>query len=288
MTFVITGVSGRTGAVAAHTLLEQKQPVRVVVRERAKAADFAAHGAEVAVADMGDVEALTKAFAGAKGVYVLLPPNMAAADFRGYQRQVAAVITEAVTRARVPHVVLLSSIAAQLPSGNGPIAGLHELENQLRAVSGLRSSFIRASSFMENVGMSLGMLDKGVLPSFTPAGLAYDMIATADIGRLAAAELVEGAAKTSVIELGGGPYSPNDVAATLSQLLGKPITVAEAPLEAVVPTLTGFGMQPQLAELYREMMAGFSNGVMKFEGGHRRVQGSTPLATVLAGLLGKG
>jgi uncharacterized protein YbjT (DUF2867 family) len=287
MTFVITGVSGRTGAVAATTLLDQGHRVRVVVRDAAKADAFAARGAEVAVADLGDPDALAKAFAGADGAYVLNPPNLVAADFRAHQHRISHAIVEAASRSAVPHLVVLSSIAAEQPSGTGPIIGVRELEALLRPLPATRSTFIRAASFMENFATSLGMLDQGLLPSFTPAGLAYEMIATVDIGKLAAALLVEGARETSVVELGGGAYSPNDAAAALTELLGKPIRVAEAPIEAVVPTLTGFGMQPQIAGLYREMMTLITAGELTFEGGHRRVKGSTTLRTVLAGLLGR-
>ena len=88
------------------------------------------------------------------------------------------------------------------------------------------------------------------------------------------------------IELGGpAKVSMNDVAAILSTLTGKPVTVAEAPLEAMAPTLMGFGFPADLAELYREMAAGLISGHVAFEGGHRRVNGSTGVETVLRGLL---
>lgn len=283
--FVITGATGHTGAVAAETLLAQGERVRVVVRERGKAERFAAKGAEVAVADMTDADALTKALTGARGAYLLVPPNMAVADFRGYQRQVSDAIVDAVTRAKVPHVVLLSSVGAQHPAGNGPIAGLHELEARLHAISGLATTSIRAASFMENLGGSLTMLGEGLLTSFHPADFAYERIATADIGKLAAAELREGGRQSTTIELGGDPISANDVAATLSKIVGRPIRVAAAPLDAVVPTFMGFGMPQQLAELYREMLAGIGSGHIRFEGTHRRIRGTTDVATVLAGLL---
>lgn len=285
--FVITGATGHTGAVAADTLLAQGEKVRVVVRERGKADRFAAKGAEVAVADMADADALTKALTGARGAYLLVPPNLGIADFRGYQREVSDAIVAAVTRAKVPHVVLLSSIGAQLPAGNGPIAALHELEARLRSIPALSTTSIRAASFMENLGGSLTMLGQGLVTSFHPADFAYERIATADIGKLAAAELREGG-KSSIIELGSDPISANDIAAVLTKLVGQPIKVAEAPLDAVVPTFMGFGMSQQLAELYREMLAGFGSGHIRFEGGHRRVRGTTTVDTVLAGLLGKG
>lgn len=289
MTYVITGVSGNTGGVVADTLLAQGQPVRVVVRDREKAARFASRGAEVAVAELGDARALAAAFSGARGAYVLVPPNMATQDTRAHQRATSESIATALREAKVPHAVLLSSIAAHHVDGTGPIAGLHHTEALLRALPDTRASFVRPAYFMENLGGSLGMLDQGLLPSFMPASLAIDMVATVDIGKLAAQLLVEGTAATQVIELfGPAKVSMADVAAALSKRLGKTIHVAEAPTEAVVPTLTGFGMPADLAAMYREMIEGLIRGHVTFEGGHRTARGTTTVDTVLAKLLGAG
>ena len=50
----------------------------MVVRSREKGAGWKAKGAEVVVAALDEVSALTKAFEGAKGVYSLVPPNYGA------------------------------------------------------------------------------------------------------------------------------------------------------------------------------------------------------------------
>ena len=84
MTYVVAGVSGNTGRVAAQVLLDAGERVRVVVRDAAKGEAWRAKGAEVAVADLGDASALAAALSGAKGAYLLLPPNMASGDFRAY------------------------------------------------------------------------------------------------------------------------------------------------------------------------------------------------------------
>ncbi len=145
---------------------------------------------------------------------------------------------------------------------------------------------MRAGYFTENLAGSLGALAQGVLPSFVPAGLAIDMIATPDIGEVAASLLLEGP-RAGVVNLGGPAVTMNDVAATLSRILGKPIAVAEAPLDAVVPTLTGFGFSENVAGLYREMLEGFGAGRIAWESGHKRLQGKVTLETVLRGLLGQ-
>lgn len=288
MTYVIAGVSGHTGKVAAQALLDAGEKVRVVVRDASKGDAWRAKGADVAVADLGDASALAAALVGARGAYLLLPPNMATGDFRAYQRRTGEAIVEAVRRARTPHVVLLSSVGAQHTAGTGPIAGLHPIERALAALDGTRATAIRAAYFMENLGGSLGMLDQGVLPSFTPTGLAFDMIATRDIGRVAANALREGAAGFEVIELSAArSYSMDDAAAAITAITGKAVKAQQFPIDAMVPTLTGFGFPEDVASLYREMTEGVISGRVAFEGGHRRVRGETDLETVLRGILGR-
>lgn len=286
MAFAIAGVTGNTGKVVAETLLAEGKKVRVIVRDASKGAPWKEKGAEVAVADLADAAALEKALAGVEGAYLLVPPTMTAPSFAAYQDAVTASVAKAVEGARVPHVVFLSSIGAQHDSGTGPIAGLHRAETRLSTLAGTRFSFVRAAYFVENVGASLGALAGGVLPSFLPAALEQPMIATRDIGRVAASLLVEGApAKNQVIEL-GTRASMNDVAEAIGRVTGKRPEVQEAPLDAVVPTFTGFGMPADLAALYQEMLGGIVSGRVAFEGTHRRVEAKLSLDDTLRTLLG--
>jgi uncharacterized protein YbjT (DUF2867 family) len=288
--YAITGVSGHTGSVVADTLLAQGKPVRVVVRDAAKGEPWKAKGAEVAVASLDDRAALTRAFAGTKGAYVLLPPNPTSPDPIGANAKVTASIAAAVTAAGVPHVVLLSSIGAQHADGTGPIKTLHVAEREL-AATGAGLTAVRAAYFQENWGASLGTLESGTVYAFLPTELAFPQVATRDIGRVAAAALVEGAARgeTRVIELAGPrEASGEDVARALTKLVGKPVAVQTAPLDAVVPTFTGFGLSTAVADLYREMYAGIISGRVAWQGGKARaVRGSVPVEDTVAKLLGR-
>ncbi len=155
----------------------------------------------------------------------------------------------------------------------------------LAGIHGTKLTALRAAYFMENLGGSLAMLGQGVLPSFLPKDFAFDMIATVDIGRQAAELLLQGKAAPGVVELGGPARSMADAAAALTEILGKPIAVHEAPIEAMAATLAGYGMPPAFAAAYQEMTTGMLRRHVAFEGGHHRVQGTTPLATVLRGLV---
>jgi uncharacterized protein YbjT (DUF2867 family) len=285
MKFTIAGVSGNTGKVAAESLLAGGHSLRVVVRNASKGAAWTARGAEVVVADLTDSGALAKALAGVDGAYLLVPPNMASPDPRASQGEVVQALGRAVQASEVPHVVFLSSVGAQHKDGTGPISGLYPAEHVLSSFPKTSLTAIRAGYFLENLMGSFGALAQGIVPSFFPKDLRFDMIATQDIGELAAKLLIEGAThKKAIVELGSS-HSMQEVADALSLHLGKAIKVAEAPLEAMAATLTGFGFTPALAELYREMTGAIIQGRVSFEGTHRRVQGTRSLKTWLASVL---
>ncbi len=284
--FVITGATGNTGSVAAKTLLAAGKKVRAVVRNADKAKELAALGAEIFVADMTDQAALAKAFVGAEAVYLLSPPDLGAKDFIAERKALTAKQVETAKAAKVPHVVLLSSIGAQHAEGTGPILTTYHFEQQLRA-SGIPSTFVRAGYFVENWGAVLHPLKTdGVLPTFIPANLAIPMVATADIGKQIAQALLDGPRGVRVVELAGPvDASPKDAAETFAKILGKPVNIVEPPLSAVVPTFTSFGISQNIAELFQEMYAGLISGKVTFSGAEL-VRGKTPLETTLRGLLG--
>src|SRR6202051_4612058 len=80
--YVVAGVTGNTGKVIAETLLAQRKPVRALVRDEAKGAEWKKRGAEVVVAELDDAAALGRALAGATGVYLLLPAQYGSTDAR--------------------------------------------------------------------------------------------------------------------------------------------------------------------------------------------------------------
>jgi uncharacterized protein YbjT (DUF2867 family) len=184
--FVVAGVSGNTGKVVADTLLSRGLPVRVIVRDATKGAAWQGRGAQVAVADVHDAVAMTSALRGAKAAYLLNPPNMATSDILGNAASVYRAAKTAIANSGIGHVVVLSSVGAQLSSGTGPVVTAHHGE---RLLSELKTpiTFLRASYFMENLlANMMPMTQQGVLPTMFDANAPVEMIATADIGAVAA------------------------------------------------------------------------------------------------------
>jgi uncharacterized protein YbjT (DUF2867 family) len=283
--FVISGVTGHTGATVAAELLAQGKKLRVIVREAHKGEAWRQRGAEVALADLADAKALTAALRGADGVYALIPPQVGADDMLAAQLPVIDSWAQAIAAARPKHVVLLSSIGAERTGGTGPIVTLHRAEERLRA-TGVPLTAVRASYFMENWGGVVHPAKAdGVLPAMLSLGRPVPMVATADIGRVAAKALVAGPAAGEVIELSGPrDYSPEDVAAAFARALGRPVQPVEVREEAMEPALRQAGLKPKLAGLFREMNVALNRGEIAFKA--VPVRGRVEIDEVLRGLVG--
>jgi len=284
--FVVVGATGNTGSAVVDTLLSRKQPVRIVVRTSDKGEAWKAKGAEIAVASLDDVSALTKAFEGAKGVYLLVPPNYGAAAWLADQRARMDRAAEAVKKSGISHVVFLSSVGGHIAEGTGPIKAARYGEQILgKSVSNL--TVLRPSYFMDNWAPVLDVAKgQGVLPTFIAPQAMVPMISTRDIGRVGAEQLMAGGKGKQIVELAGPEeYSPEQVATALSQILRREVSAQHAPLSAVVPTFKSFGFSDEAAKLFEEMYTSFSTGVIGYEHPASVIRGRVTLAEALKGFV---
>ena len=284
--FVIMGATGNTGSAVAETLLSWKQPVRIVVRSADKAASWKAKGAEIAVASLDDVSALTKAFEGANGLYLLVPPNYGASLWLADQRARMDRAAEAVKSSGIGHVVFLSSVGGHIAEGTGPIRAARSGEQKLGEVA-KNLTILRPCYFMENWAPGIGIAKiQGILPTFIAPRVKVPMIATRDIGRVGAEQLMAGGTGKQIVELAGPEeYTPDEVAAALGQILGKAVSAQHAPLSAVVPTFKSFGFSDEAAKLFEEMYTSFSTGAIGYEHPASLVRGEVTLAEALQGMV---
>ncbi|WP_347506978.1 NmrA family NAD(P)-binding protein [Pseudomonas anguilliseptica] len=147
--YAVFGVSGRTGAATADALLRSGQPVRVVVRDSAKAQAWAERGAEVAVADLTDLAAMTQALSQVQGAYVVSPQHYSREDLFERAELIAEITARAAIAADVPRLVALSSVGADRESGTGWIR-MNRMFEQRLTDAGVSTVFLRAAYFMEN------------------------------------------------------------------------------------------------------------------------------------------
>ena len=283
---VVTGANGNTGSVVADTLLQQGKQVKVVLHSDAKAGEWKAKGAQVAIADLSDSAALAAALKGAEAAYIMVPPIYGAPDFLAAMAKLTDSIARGIKESGVSYIVMLSSVGAQHADGTGPIRNLHYGESVIPQAAP-NATVLRPAYFIENYAPVLGAAaGGGVLPSFFPADFSFAMNATLDIGRIAADLLLHPAAGIRVVEMEGpARYSPADIAAVLSKLLSKPIHVLELPLDAVVPEFTKLGFTEDAAKLFAEMYAGLLSGHVSAPATGEHRKGTVTPEEVLAGLL---
>jgi NAD(P)H dehydrogenase (quinone) len=282
--FAITGITGLVGGEVARNLLAGRQTVRGVVRDVNKAKVWAERGCELVAADINDAAALTAAFEGVDGVFVLVPPNFDPSPDFQEARAIAGTLSRALDSARPRGVVYLSTIGAQTTHLN--LLSQHTIiEQALRKVS-VPITFLRPAWFMENSNWDLASAKNGLIQSFLqPLDKPVPMVATADIGCLAAELLQEKWKGHRVVELEGlRPVTPKEIAATFARLLGRPVRIEAVPRETWGPLFKSQGMKNPEPRV--QMLDGFNEGWIKFEGKDGGVRkGKVELETVLRSLI---
>ncbi|HTV60248.1 MAG TPA: NmrA family NAD(P)-binding protein [Verrucomicrobiae bacterium] len=263
---VITGATGNTGRVAAEALLAKGGKVRVIGRDSKKLHSLTQKGAEAFVGNVEDAASMTKAFEGAKAIYLVIPQSHTVEDLRAYQDRIADSFVSAVAAARVPFVVTLSSIGAQHSEGTGPIVGLHFLEEKLNRIAGLNVLHLRPAQFMENLLMNIQPLrTMGVLPGGAKGDLASPWIATKDIGAYAAPRLAACDFKgVSTQELlGPRDVTMNEIASIIGNAIGKPkLSYTQVPFLMLGPAIASMGIPKKTGDLLIEMMKAGNSGLL--------------------------
>ncbi|WP_285424898.1 NmrA family NAD(P)-binding protein [Pseudomonas sp. efr-133-TYG-103a] len=282
--YTIMGVTGQVGSEVARQLLSAGQPVRAVVRSAEKARQWADMGCDIAIADVDDVSSLTDAFQNSAAAFVLLPPNFSPSEGFAETRRMIANLHAALSVSRPGQIVCISTIGAQATQPN-LLNQLQLLEQSLSTLS-LPVTFLRPGWFMENCLWDIEpAVRTGVIPSFLqPLDRAVPMIATADVGHVAAQLLQEHWVGKRIVELESQtPVSPDQIAATFTELLGKPVTTQAVPRDQWQALFVSQGMSNPLPRM--QMLDGFNEGWIRFEGVPRK--GRVGLKSVLQALLAR-
>src|ERR1700684_11809 len=262
---VITGATGNTGKIAAEALLASGEKVRAIGRDAKKLEPLTQKGAEAFIGKAEDAAQMSKALEGAPAVYLLIP-QAPVEDYREYQDSVSDAYLKAITSARVPYIVTLSSLGAQHPEKTGPIVGLYHLEQKMNSVPGLNALHLRPGPFMENLFMGMAPLrTMGFLPGGTDSDLPVPMIATKDIGAYAAKRLhARDFSASSVQELfGPRDVTMKEVTTIVGNAIGKPkLSYMQVPFMMLEPALVQTGMPKQTAKLLIEMWKAGNAGLL--------------------------
>jgi len=276
MTVTVLGATGKTGGTATERLLAAGVKVKAVGRSAEKLAALQKRGAQAIVADVADAVGLTDAFRGSDGVYLMIPADITKPDVLGQYARAGEAMARAVRDAGVRRAVLLSSVGAELPAGTGPIAGLHGVEERLRAIDGLALTILRPGYFYENHYATLGLIkQQGINGGAIDPDVAMPTIAAADVGSAAAEALRAPVAAGVVVRELFGPrdITPSEATRLIGKAIGKPdLPYLRFPDDGYVKGLESAGIHPDAARLFLEMAQAFNKGVVRPRDANERVR----------------
>lgn len=278
---VVVGANGRAGGEVALALIERGEAVRVVLRRKEQGEKWMALGAEVAIANIEDVNAMADALKGASSAFLLNPPPVSGDPFVR-TKEVGAALAGAARRAHLPKAVILSSIGAQHAAGTGVIATLNRFEALLDGVAPA-TTFLRSAYFVETWGeVADAVMSDSVLPSFIDLARKIPTVSTIDVGRAAASLLCEDWTGTRVVELSGPEdWSASDVAAAYAEVLVRPVEPVFVPLQERAAILAQEGVPAEVSSALLGMYDGIANGLFTRQNGSEQRRGTISLVAAI-------
>src|SRR3984957_14358485 len=238
---ILVTTAGKVGAETARLLRERDVPVRVLVRDPAKASAraLAEAGAEIVPGDLGGPASVDEAMRGVSGV-VLVSPAVPAQELN---------VVASAARAGVGHVVKATSKAP----ADSPIARRRwqaEIEAGL-ADSGIPHTLVWSNAYMQNV-LALAPAIAATSSFGSSAGQGRSGLVDArDVAAVAAEIITSPAARAGKTYWLTGPelVSNYDVAAVLSKLLGRTISYRELTFAENKAEMISAGIPEQIAEM---------------------------------------
>jgi uncharacterized protein YbjT (DUF2867 family) len=244
---LVTGATGKTGRALVQQLVSRSKPVRALVRDRAKAADIAAVGAEIAVADLSRSATLASALVGIDKVYL-----MTAADPQ--QVMLHSNFIRAAKQAGIRHIVRHSVRGADLDSPV-KLCRWHAVSQKELEDSGIAWTHLQPVYNMQNfLTFAPTIQSQGAFYAPMKEG-ALSMVDTRDVAAVAAAALIDNAHHQCKTYLITGPEALTFAYAAeqLSATLGKPVRYIDITHENTRTALLRRGMP----EWYVEDLLGF-------------------------------
>ena len=282
MTIAVTAATGQLGTLVVDALLERTTPDQIVAiaRNAAKAEPLAAKGVDVRIASYDDPAALKDALV---GVDQLLLISGSEFGKRGTQHRnvIDAAIVNGASR-------IVYTSAPKADTSTLPVVPEHLETEQYLASVGVDHVLLRNNWYHENYAQTIETARQtgSVLTSAGDGRVAS--AARADFAEAAAIVLTTDAPAKPVYELAGDiAWTQDDLAATLTEVLGTPITVARVTPEQQASILLDAGLDEGTAGFVTAIDAATEKGELALVTGDLSSllgRPTTPLAETLRAL----
>jgi uncharacterized protein YbjT (DUF2867 family) len=264
MKYIITGSLGNISLPVTKNLVAAGQDVTVISSNAGKKSEIESLGATAAIGSVSDGAFLKRVFSDADVAYLMIPNDFSVADYPKLQGEIADRYTEAIAGSGISHVVLLSSIGADLRHGAGPIDGLGYLEEKLLGLENVHNKFLRPAYFFANLYGQIDLIKHaGITGSnFGSADEKMVFVNTSDIAVEVTKQLLEHAfTGNSVTYVAGDERFTSEIGAVLGEAAGKDgipwvVFTDDQARQGMVEA----GLSPGFAELYIQMGQAIRDG----------------------------
>ncbi|XVH31796.1 NAD(P)H-binding protein [Haloferacaceae archaeon DSL9] len=252
---LVTGAAGTTGREIVRLLDEDRVPVRAGVRSLETGAELESRHVEVVEIDLTKPHTLTAAFDGVGAAYLLTPfaPNMV---------ELTANLVTAAMDADVDRLVRHSALGAgEVPPPFAP-ARWHREAERLVENSGIPSTFIRPTAYMQNLlGSAASINADGIIAN--PVGEApISHVDARDVAAVAAATLTtDGHLGETYAVTGPEAITYSRIASILSDVLDRDVGYVEISAAEMRSALQSMGMPDPLVDGFLELQAWFADGL---------------------------
>lgn len=240
---VVTGATGKLGRLVMDALLQNTPAgeLAVAVRSPSKAADLAARGVQVRLADYDRPDTLASAFKPGDRV-LLISANEVGRRADQHRR-----VVEAARAANVGLLAYTSLLRADRSSLM--LAGEHRTTEESIRAAGLPYVFLRNGWYYENHTDQLeGVLERGTLVAAAGDG-RFASAARRDYAAAAAAVLTGEGPTNATYELAGDAFTLPDLAAELTRQSGQKVVYSALPPTQYRQALLGAGLPAPVADM---------------------------------------
>lgn len=264
MKIIVTGSLGNVARPLVQQLVSEGHELTVISSHADRKHEIENLGARAAIGSISDVSFLTETFRGADSAFLMTPPMPGTQNIIENTINTGKSYAEAISAAHVPRIVMLSSVGADSPVDNGPIAGLHHIENTYRELN-TSAAFLRAGYFYINLFNDIPMIkNAGIIGGNYPAAVKIPLVHPTDIAKAAAEELVRTSPDQAVRYVVSDYREAGDFAAVLGSSIGTPsLPWIEFTDKEAFEGMLQAGLPEEMAKLYEEMGRGIRNGVVQ-------------------------
>jgi uncharacterized protein YbjT (DUF2867 family) len=231
-TILITGVTGNQGGAVAQALHGSGFKLRGLTRtpDGERTAALARDGVEIAKGDLDDEATLSRALAGAWGVFSVQNSLGVGVETEEAQGKRLATLAH---EAGVEHFVYTSVGSANKRTGIPHFDNKWRIEETVRGLRFPSHVILRPVFFMENLLAPFSLQGSTLAWALSP-GTKLQMIAVDDIGWFGARAFTDAAAlNRREIDIAGDARTMPETADVLTKALGRPIAFAQTPIEQV-------------------------------------------------------